>query len=70
MHDTIRLLEEKNCLLQLRLDLAIDMIVINHDCFLCPMSNECEHKCKTQDDEEVVIECREKIKSFFESIDG
>ena len=70
MHDTIRLLEEKNRLLRLRLDLAIDMIVINHDCVLCPMSAECEHECKTQDDEEVVIECREKIKSFFESIDG
>ena len=69
MHDTIRLLEEENHLLRQRLDFAIDMIVINHDCFLCPMSNECEHKCKTQDDEEVVIECREKIKSFFESID-
>lgn len=70
MHDTIRLLEEENHLLRLRLDLAIDMIVLNHDCILCPMSNDCEHEFKPQDDEEIIIECREKIKSFFESIDG
>ena len=70
MYDTIRLLEEENDKLRLRLDFAIDMMVLNHDCFLCPMSSECEHEGKPHDDEEVVIECREKIKSFFESIDG
>ena len=69
MHDTIRLLEEENNKLHLQLDFAIDMIVLNHDCVLCPMSSECEHEGKPHD-EVIVIECHEKIKSFFESIDG
>ena len=70
MHDTIRLLEEENDKLRARLDFAIDMMVLNHDCMLCPMSNECEVEFLVERDEEDIAVCREKIKSFFDSIDA
>lgn len=70
MHDTIRLLEEENDKLRARLDFAIDIMVLNHDCMLCPMSNDCDYEFSPRDDEEAVIECRKMIKSFFDSIDA
>lgn len=66
----IELLEEENRKLKIRLDLAIDMMVLNHECFLCPESNNCEVGFVVNRDAEDVIKCRQKIKSFFESIDG
>ena len=69
MHDTIRFLEEENNKLRLQLDFAIDMMVLNHECFLCPESNNCEVGFIVNRDAEDVIKCRQKIKSFFDSID-
>lgn len=70
MYDTIILLEEENNKLRRQLDFAIDMMVLNHNCFLCPVSNDCEVEFVVNRDAEDIIKCRRKIKSFFESIDG
>jgi hypothetical protein len=65
----IELLEEENRKLKIRLDLAIDMMVLNHECFLCPVGNDCEVGFVVNRDAEDIIKCRQEIKSFFDSID-
>ena len=67
MHDTIRLLEEENNKLRLQLDFAIDMIVLNHDCVLCPMSSECEYEFAPHDADRFAI-CRNNMEKLFEKI--
>lgn len=65
MHDTIRLLEKENIELRAQLNFAIDMMVLNHNCVFCPMSNECESNGSEEFD---VIECTKQHTEFLKLV--
>ena len=67
MHDTIEALEKENLKLRYQLNFAIDMIVMNGDCTLCAMSDECEYEFAPHDAARFAI-CRNNMEKLFEEI--
>lgn len=64
MHDTIEALEKENHKLRYQLNFAIDMIVMNGDCALCAMSDECEYEFAPHS-EDRFIDCKRNIEKLF-----
>ena len=64
MHDTIEALEKETYKLHYQLNFAIDMIVMNGDCALCAMSDECEYEFAPHS-EDRFIDCKRNIEKLF-----